>query len=90
MFDILAENFGDNEYAFDVLDIFQQENLSNFADLISASMSGFTSTPLICKACEVLKHFGKLNSVNPTETITLVQGEQAKALIESYFKSSSK
>ncbi len=85
LFDILAENFADNDYAFDILDIFQQENLSEFSELITASMSTFTSTPLICKACEVLKYFGKLNALNPEETITLVQGEQAKALIESYF-----
>ncbi len=85
LYEILAENFTDNEYAYDILDIFQQENLSNFAELISTSMSSFTSTPLICKSCEVLKYFGKLNSVNPTDAITLVQGEQAKALIQSYF-----
>ncbi len=85
LYEILAENFSDNEYAYDILDIFQQENLSNFADLISSSLSTFTTTPLICKSCEVLKYFGKLNSVNPTDTITLVQGEQAKALIQSYF-----
>ena len=85
LFDILAENFDDDEYAFDILDIFQQENLSEFSELITASMTTFTSTPLICKACEVLKYFGKLNTLNPEETVTLVQGEQAKALIESYF-----
>lgn len=85
IFEILAENFSDNEFAFDILDIFEQENLSSFADIISQSMSSFTSTPLICRSCEVLKHFGKLNLVDPAETIVLAQGEQARALIQSYF-----
>ncbi len=85
LFDILAENFSDNEFAFDILEIFEQENLSNFAELIIQSMPSFTSTPLICKSCEVLKNFGKLSSLNPSDTVVLVQSEQARALIQSYF-----
>ena len=66
--------------------IIEEENLLDSSEEIAELIKNSNNSVIICKCCEVLKEFGKLDLINKEIALKNIATNDAKALIESYFK----
>ena len=82
----LKFNLNSGKYLFETLEIIEEEKLSNCAKEIANLIEKSTDSAIICKCCEALKEFGKLDLIDKEMALKNIATNDAKALIESYFK----
>ncbi len=84
--DALKFNLRAGKYVLETLEIIEEENLLDSSEEIAELIKNSNDSVIVCKCCEVLKEFGKLDLINKEIALKNITTNDAKALIESYFK----
>ena len=84
--DALKFNLRAGKYVLETLEIIEEENLLDSSEEIAELIKNSNDSVIVCKCCEVLKEFGKLDLINKEIALKNITTNDAKALIESYFE----
>lgn len=84
--DALKFNLRAGKYVLETLEIIEEENLLDSSEEIADLIKNSNNSVIVCKCCEVLKEFGKLDLINKEIALKNITTNDAKALIESYFE----